>query len=291
MGRLVEARRKLEAELYNALSNGEFELFYQPFHNVLSTEICAFEALLRWRHPVRGLVQPDQFIPVLEQTGLIVPLGEWVLREACAQAATWPEHISVSVNLSPVQFRKTSPVKAVVDALAASGLAASRLELEITETVLMRNSEGTLTALHQLRELGTRISMDDFGTGYSSLSYLRSFPFDKIKIDRSFINDLTHKPDGIAIVRAIAALGTSLELATTAEGVETWSSLRSCVRKDAPRCRVSCSVHRCPRSIGRGIAASSVRLRARLMISPQAAPERFFVDIPGDGNIFHSQAI
>jgi diguanylate cyclase (GGDEF)-like protein/PAS domain S-box-containing protein len=221
MGLLVEARRTLETELRNALANGEFELFYQPFYNVQSREICAFEALLRWRHPVRGLIPPDQFIPIAEQTGLIVPIGEWVLRDACAQAATWPEHIKVSVNLSPVQFRKNPPVKAVADALAASGLAADRLELEITETVLMQNSEGTLAALHQLRELGSRISMDDFGTGYSSLSYLRSFPFDKIKIDRSFIQDLTQKQGGIAIVRAIAALGTSLRLATTAEGVET----------------------------------------------------------------------
>lgn len=159
MGRLVDARRTLETELRSALANGEFELFYQPFHNVQSGQICAFEALLRWQHPVRGLIQPDKFIPVLEETGLIVPVGEWILREACAQAATWPEHISVSVNLSPVQFRKTTPVKAVVDALAASGLPASRLELEITETVLMQNSEGTSTALHQLRELGSRISV------------------------------------------------------------------------------------------------------------------------------------
>jgi diguanylate cyclase (GGDEF)-like protein/PAS domain S-box-containing protein len=221
MGLLVEARRTLETELRSAIANGEFELFYQPLYNVESREICAFEALLRWRHPLRGLIPPDQFIPVAEQTGLIVPIGEWVLRDACAQAATWPEHIKVSVNLSPVQFRKATPVKAVVDALSASGLSADRLELEITETVLMQNSEGTLAALHQLRELGSRISMDDFGTGYSSLSYLRSFPFDKIKIDRSFIQDLTQKQGGIAIVRAITALGSSLQLTTTAEGVET----------------------------------------------------------------------
>jgi len=221
MGLLVAARRTMETELRGALANGEFELFYQPFYNVQSRRVCAFEALLRWRHPLRGMVLPDQFVPLLEETGLIVPIGEWVLREACAEAAGWPEHISVSVNLSPVQFRHGTPVKAVVDALSASGLPACRLELEITETVLMQNSEGTLAALHQLREMGTRISMDDFGTGYSSLSYLRSFPFDKIKIDRSFIQDLTQKQGGIAIVRAIAALGTSLQLATTAEGVET----------------------------------------------------------------------
>jgi diguanylate cyclase (GGDEF)-like protein/PAS domain S-box-containing protein len=221
MGQMVEARRTLENELRNAVGNGELELFYQPFYNVQSGEICAFEALLRWRHPLRGMVYPDQFIPLAEETGLIVPIGEWVLREACAEAASWPEHINISVNLSSVQFRNGTPVEAVMDALAESGLAACRLELEITETVLMKNSEGALAALHRLRELGSRISMDDFGTGYSSLSYLRSFPFDKIKIDRSFIQDLTGNPGGRAIFRAIAALGTSLRMATTAEGVET----------------------------------------------------------------------
>jgi diguanylate cyclase (GGDEF)-like protein len=221
MGLLVEARRTLENELRSAVGNGELELFYQPFYNVQSGEICAFEALLRWRHPLRGMVYPDQFIPLAEETGLIVPIGEWVLREACAEAARWPVHINVSVNLSSVQFRNRTPVEAVMDALAESGLAACRLELEITETVLMKNSEGALAALHRLRELGSRISMDDFGTGYSSLSYLRSFPFDKIKIDRSFIQDLTGDPGGRAIFRAIAALGTSLRMATTAEGVET----------------------------------------------------------------------
>jgi diguanylate cyclase (GGDEF)-like protein/PAS domain S-box-containing protein len=221
MGQLVAARRTLENELRSAIGNGELELFYQPFYNVQSGEICAFEALLRWRHPLRGMVFPDQFVPLAEETGLIVPIGEWVLHKACAEAVRWPEHINVSVNLSSVQFRKRTPVEAVMDALSASGLAARRLELEITETVLMKNSEGVLTALHQLRELGSRISMDDFGTGYSSLSYLRSFPFDKIKIDRSFIQNLTGDPGGRAIFRAIAALGTSLRMATTAEGVET----------------------------------------------------------------------
>ena len=221
MGQLVEARRKLESELRNAVVNGELELFYQPFYNVQCGEISAFEALLRWRHPVRGMVFPDQFIPLAEETGLIVPIGEWVLRNACAEAATWPEHINVSVNLSCAQFRNGTPVNAVVSALTESGLAACRLELEITETVLMEDSAVALAALHQLRELGSRISMDDFGTGYSSLSYLRSFPFDKIKIDRSFIQNLAGNPGGRAIFRAIAALGTSLRLATTAEGVET----------------------------------------------------------------------
>ncbi len=221
MGIEVQQRRTLEIELRDALANGEFELYYQPFYNIVSQTTCAFEALLRWRHPRRGVVLPDRFIPIAEETGLIVPISEWILMEACREATKWPAHVSVSINLSPVQFRTSSPVEAVRNALAASGLVASRLELEITEKVLMQDTESSLAALHELRKLGCRISMDDFGTGYSSLSYLRSFPFDKIKIDRSFIQDLNSTPGGTAIVRAIATLGSSLQLATTAEGVET----------------------------------------------------------------------
>lgn len=221
MGIEIQQRRTLETELRDALANGEFEVYYQPFYNIVSQMTCAFEALLRWRHPVRGIVLPDQFIPMAEETGLIVPIGEWILMEACREATKWPAHVSVSINLSPVQFRGDSPVKAVRRALEVSGLVASRLELEITETVLMEDTEGSLAALRELRQLGCRISMDDFGTGYSSLSYLRSFPFDKIKIDRSFIQDLNCTEEGTAIVRAIATLGSSLSLATTAEGVET----------------------------------------------------------------------
>lgn len=221
MGIEVQQRRTLESELRDALANGQFELYYQPFYNIVSQMTCAFEALLRWRHPLRGIVLPDQFISIAEETGLIVPIGEWILMEACQEATKWPAHVSVAINLSPVQFRGSSPVKAVRKALEASGLPASRLELEITETVLMQDTEGSLEALQELRRLGCRISMDDFGTGYSSLSYLRSFPFDKIKIDRSFIRDLNCTPGGTAIVRAIATLGSSLQLATTAEGVET----------------------------------------------------------------------
>jgi diguanylate cyclase (GGDEF)-like protein/PAS domain S-box-containing protein len=305
MGLLVEARRTLETELRSALANGEFELFYQPFYNVRSREICAFEALLRWRHPLRGMVLPDQFIPLLEETGLIVPIGEWILREACAQAATWREHISVSVNLSSVQFRNTTPVKAVMHAIAASGLAASRLELEITETVLMQNDEAALDALHQLRELGARISMDDFGTGYSSLSYLRSFPFDKIKIDRSFIQDLTQKQSGIAIVRAIASLGTSLHLATTAEGVETMEQF-AIVRAEG--CTEVQGFFFSPpipaKDIARLLEANSSepvfhgrlereysRAGTQSMIPAEPMQERFFVEIPGHGNVFNSEAV
>jgi diguanylate cyclase (GGDEF)-like protein len=221
----LEKRRTVEMELRCALANDEFELFYQPIHNVESGQVSAFEALLRWRHPVRGMVLPQEFIPVTEETGMIVPLGAWVLRQACVEASAWPDHISLAVNLSPVQFKNRMLVDVVKAALAESGFPANRLELEITEAAMMQNSEATIAVLNELRSLGVRISMDDFGTGYSSLSYLRNFPFDKIKIDRSFIRDLTQKPGTSAIVRAIAGLGASLQLATTAEGVETQEQL------------------------------------------------------------------
>jgi EAL domain-containing protein (putative c-di-GMP-specific phosphodiesterase class I) len=221
----MQARRALELGLRHALTNGEFELHYQPLVNLERDEITGFEALLRWNHPERGIVSPAEFIPVAEEIGLIVPLGEWVLRQACGEAATWPRGVKVAVNLSPVQFRSRNLVQTVIGALAASGLPGNRLELEITESVLLQDGENTLATLHQLKGLGVRISMDDFGTGYSSLSYLRSFPFDKIKIDRSFVTDLEHRVDCVAIVRAVAILGSSLGMATTAEGVETKEQL------------------------------------------------------------------
>jgi EAL domain-containing protein (putative c-di-GMP-specific phosphodiesterase class I) len=184
--------------------------------------VVAVEALLRWRHPTRGLIGPNEFIPIAEETGLIVPIGEWVLRQACLDAMQWRGgSVNVAVNLSPVQFKSRRLVAMVKEALAASGLPGHRLELEITEAVLMQSGDATLAALHELHGLGAKVSLDDFGTGYSSLSYLRSFPFDKIKIDQSFIRDLTNAQGGAAIVRAIAGLGSSLSLATTAEGVET----------------------------------------------------------------------
>jgi EAL domain-containing protein (putative c-di-GMP-specific phosphodiesterase class I) len=217
----MQARRALELELRRALANQEFELFYQPLVDVKTETVTGFEALLRWNHPTRGIVLPDEFIPLAEETWLILPLGEWVIRQACSDAAAWPEDIRVAVNLSPLQFRNRSLVNLVVNALAAAGLAPGRLELEITESVLLNDNETTLAALNQLRLFGVRISMDDFGTGYSSLSYLRSFPFDKIKIDRSFIRELSTKHDSLAIIRAVAGLGQSLGMTTTAEGVET----------------------------------------------------------------------
>jgi len=219
------ARRQAEHDLRLALEREEFRVFYQPLVSLRTGAVVAFEALLRWQHPARGLVQPLEFIPLAEETGLIVPVGEWVVRTACRDAAAWPSGIGVAVNLSAVQFRSPTLVEAVQAALAGSGLAAARLELEITESVLLHDCPGTLAMLHALRALGVRIAMDDFGTGYSSLSYLHSFPFDKIKIDRMFVRDVLDRASSGAIVRAITGLGASLGIATTAEGVETQEQL------------------------------------------------------------------
>jgi diguanylate cyclase (GGDEF)-like protein len=217
----MQARRNLEIDLRKAIANGEFELFYQPLVDMKTEYVTGFEALIRWHHPERGMIPPLDFIPVAEETGLIVPMGDWVLRQACAEAATWPSNVKIAVNLSPVQFKNKILLPSVVSALAASGLSPNRLELEITESVLLQDSGATLAVLHELRDLGVRISMDDFGTGYSSLSYLRKFPFDKIKIDQSFIFDMSDHDDSLAIVRAVIAMGSGLGIATTAEGVET----------------------------------------------------------------------
>jgi diguanylate cyclase (GGDEF)-like protein/PAS domain S-box-containing protein len=221
----IQARRALEVDLRRALQAGEFSLAYQPQIGLATNELTAMEALLRWTHAERGPVPPSEFIPLAEEMGLIVPLGEWVLREACNEAARWPGPVKVAVNLSPVQFRNRGLVTTVTQALAAARLPPNRLELEITEAVLLQDDETIVTMLHQLRALGVRISMDDFGTGYSSLSYLRSFPFDKIKIDRSFIKDIDRNRDSAIIIKAIASLGQSLGIVTTAEGVETEEQL------------------------------------------------------------------
>ena len=221
----MKARRALELALRRAFENGEFELYYQPMLNFDQGSARCCEALLRWHCPERGMVSPGEFIPVAEEMGLIVPLGEWVIRQACRDAALWPGDICVAVNLSPTQLMHKNLLPTVLGALASSQLPARRLELEITEAVLMQNTEITLQTLHQLRALGIHISMDDFGTGYSSLSYLRSFPFDKIKIDRCFINGLDGSSESSAIVQAVAALAGSLGMTTTAEGVETREQL------------------------------------------------------------------
>ena len=231
MDRQAQKRRTMEADLRHALANGEFQVYYQPLVDLDAHRIAGFEALLRWKHPDKGMISPAEFIPVAEDIGLIGPIGEWVLRQACDEAARWPADIKIAVNLSPVQFRNRNLVQTVINALARSRLDASRLELEITESLFLAETEANLATLHALRALGIRISMDDFGTGYSSLSYLRSFPFDKIKIDRSFVRDLSSRPDCAAIVRAISGLGRSLNIATTAEGVETADQL-DCLRAE-----------------------------------------------------------
>jgi EAL domain-containing protein (putative c-di-GMP-specific phosphodiesterase class I) len=222
----MQARRALEQDLRNALVNGEFELHYQPLVNLERDEICGFEALLRWNHPRRGKIAPLDFIPLAEETGLIVPIGEWVLRQACADAAIWPGHLKMAVNVSPAQFKTGRLVELVVNVLAATGIEPSRLELEITESVVLADGDLAFEMLTRLHDLGVRIALDDFGTGYSSLSNLRKFPFDKIKIDRSFVQDLSHaNVDAIAIVRSMAQLGVTLGMATTAEGVENEEQL------------------------------------------------------------------
>ncbi len=225
----LEARRQshraLSLDLRRALAAGEFALLYQAQVALEDQRITGFEALLRWRHPLRGLISPSEFIPIAEDTGLIVPIGAWVLREACAEAARWPGEIIVAVNLSPVQLRSPALAGTVRAALRAANLPPRRLELEITESVLLGEDESTLGALRGLRQMGVRISMDDFGTGYSSLRYLRSFPFDKIKLDQSFVRDLGDGPEAMTIVRAVAGIGRGLGIATLAEGVESEAQL------------------------------------------------------------------
>jgi diguanylate cyclase (GGDEF)-like protein len=217
----MQARHELETDLRRAVVRQEFELHYQPVVDLERNDIRGFEALIRWRHPQRGLVTPGEFIPLAEEIGLIVPLGEWIIGQACNAAASWPDGLEVSVNLSPAQFATPGLVHIVTEALAASALDPARLELEITESTLLQNNADTLAILYELRALGVRIAMDDFGTGYSSLSYLQSFPFDKIKIDRSFIKDVCDGVGSLNIVRAVAAMAKGLGMKTTAEGVET----------------------------------------------------------------------
>jgi diguanylate cyclase (GGDEF)-like protein len=221
----MKARRALEFDLRQAIMCGELELFYQPLVNIRDKRVVAREALLRWRHPTRGFVSSAEFIPVAEDAGIVNQLGEFALRNACFQAASWRDDIHVTVNVSPVQFKNDSLVPLVVNSLAESGLPARRLELEITESVLLHDDEMTLRILHQLRQLGVRIAMDDFGTGYSSLNYLRRFPFDKIKIDKSFIEHIADDPSSLAMVQAVISIAKSRDIATTAEGVEKQEQL------------------------------------------------------------------
>jgi len=217
----ARSRHALEVDLRHALDRSQFEIFYQTVFSVETGIISGAEALLRWRHPERGMVRPDQFIPLAEESGLIIPIGAWVLRNACSEAAKWPTSLKLSVNLSAVQFKRSDLVTTVRAALAESGLAPDRLELEITESVLLAHTADTLATLHGLKTLGVGVSLDDFGTGFSSLSYLRMFPFDTIKIDRSFVGDMLTRNDCAAIVSALTALSRSLGMVTIAEGVET----------------------------------------------------------------------
>ena len=216
-----QVRLDTEGELHDALAAESFEIFYQPIVSVGSGSIIGFEALVRWRHPVRGLIYPDEFIPIVEDTGMIVPLGEWILRGACRDASQWAADVRVSVNVSAIQFRNAAFVDTVRNALAASGLPANRLELEVTESVLLRQNQETLTVLNDLRRLGVSISLDDFGTGYSSLGYLCNFRFDRLKIDRSFVNGLGRREESDAVVQAVVGIGAALGISTVAEGVET----------------------------------------------------------------------
>ena len=226
MNAQAQNRHTLETGLRNALTNTELELFFQPILNARTQELSRFEALIRWRHPQRGLIHPAKFVPLAEEIGLIAPIGEWVLQQACHMAAGWPSNIAVAVNLSPNQFKIPNLVNTVNRALQASGLPPRRLELEITETVLLHNTAAVLETLRHLHDLGVRISLDDFGTGYSSISYLKTFPFDSIKIDQSFVRDLDGGTNSLAIVNAIANLGHALGMSVTAEGVETVEQLR-----------------------------------------------------------------
>ena len=217
----LQARRALETELHGALGRHELILFYQPLFDFAANRVTGFEALLRWRHPILGTVSPARFIPVAEEMGLIGRIGEWVLAQACRDAAAWPEDVTVAVNLSPLQFRGGDLVRAVRASLDAAGLPARRLALEITESALLKDNDKVLATLHELRGCGVEIALDDFGTGYSSLSYLRSFPFDRIKIDQSFVREMDRRPDCLAIVRSVAQLAQTLGMTTTAEGIET----------------------------------------------------------------------
>ncbi len=227
----AQSRRKIEVELRDAIQNDVLRPYYQPLIDLQSGRITGFEALVRWPHPERGMVSPADFIPVAEDTGLINPLGILMLRRACLDASAWPDDVRVAVNLSPLQFRQGNLLATVMEILTQTGLSPRRLELEITETLLLEKSDQVLATLHALRALGVRIALDDFGTGYSSLSYLRSFPFDKIKIDRSFVRDLGDNREAQAIIRSIVSLGKGLGVTITAEGVETESEL-SCLRTE-----------------------------------------------------------
>jgi predicted signal transduction protein with EAL and GGDEF domain len=253
MDEAAQARRALDLDLREAIERSELELVYQPLVDIKSGLVSGCEALLRWNHPVRKQIPPAEFIPVAEETGLIVALGEWVLQQACLEAAAWPDPVRVAVNLSPVQFRDPKLASRVITALGRAGLPAHRLELEITETTMLQDSKATLAVMSQLQELGVRMSLDDFGTGYSSLSYLRKFPFQKIKIDGSFVRDVENDEGCVAIIRAIASMGSDLNMAIVVEGVETEAQLRLVEREGCSEIQGFL--------LGRPMAAAAIRKR------------------------------
>jgi predicted signal transduction protein with EAL and GGDEF domain len=260
----ARAGRWLDTEMREALASGEgFEVHYQPIANVATGAVEGYEALARWRHPQRGLIMPTEFIPVAEASGFIAELGEWVLARACADAAGWDPSLQLSVNVSPIQFTRGDPVEMVRRALAVSGLAATRLELEITEGVLIQEPATALAMLSRLRDLGVRIVLDDFGTGYSSLSYFKQFPFDKVKIDRSFVNEMLDNSHARSIVETIILLGAGLDLQVVAEGVETVEQL------DALR-QLGCNQ-------AQGFFVGRPMPVSQFMHSPRAAPRRLRV--------------
>ena len=235
MDELAQERRALEHDLRHAIARSQLYVVYQPLVATAFASVIGYEALLRWNHPERGDIPPDCFIPVAEEIGAIVPIGEWVLREACRAAASWPKNVSIAVNVSTVQFQVPNLPAVVRDALSQSGLEAHRLELEITETAFLRNRHSALKALHEIRALGVRIAMDDFGTGYSSLSNLKAFPFDKIKIDKSFVASISDDEAARSIVRAIVGLGRSFNMPIVAEGVETEEQRRMLLDEGCPQ--------------------------------------------------------
>ena len=215
------SQQSAESELRDAIAHEQFELHYQPVVNVKTRQICGVEALVRWRHPLKGLIGPDQFIPLAESSGLIVPIGEWILQRACNDAARWPSHIKLAINISAVQFKRGNLFEVILCALVESGLDPERLELEITETSLLENQEAHLATIRQLKNLGISLALDDFGTGYSSVTYLTTFPFDKIKIDRTFTHGVLERRDYAAVVSSVLALAKGLDKVTTVEGIET----------------------------------------------------------------------
>ncbi len=218
---IANTQQSAERELKEAIAEGQFELHYQPVVDVRTRHLCGVETLVRWRHPLKGLISPDHFIPLAESTGLIKPLGEWILHRACADAANWPAHVKIAVNISAVQFKKSNLFDTILGALLKTGLSPDRLELEITETSLLENREAHLTTIRRLKHLGLSIALDDFGTGFSSISYLTIFPFDKIKIDKSFTRDVLARDECKAVVASTLALAQGLGIVTTVEGVET----------------------------------------------------------------------